>query len=357
MSVWKLYAKKIVLVLVVIIVFVGSGIIILESNNEQNKSQSSLEYTNKYEEFVDECSSGEYEKAIQLTENLREPYKSYYKDYVTYAMKIDGWVGTEQELYAWLEDYFKFEDISKYAKTEFPSKMGNQIQVWKDVHDAKAEFDKNKEYFLDAFEWQPKYNQIVKTYYTEMYNYMWQNREFFKNDVVDGRVYIPYSNCIELDEKAFDTYKKAIKDFEDLQSSYKLNDDFKTLFRDELAMIERVYEAYSEYTITAMVTQEYSAGEVVIYSEEGAKNNYEILTNYYSINALNLTEEDHDRGWLWQIFSDEELPEHIKDISAAGFDLYSIVKRCYPGVEIEIVESELVDNGKIFDEIFLVDTQ
>ena len=160
MSVWRLYVKKFVLALVVIIVLVGGEILIFQSNTGQNKTQDDIEYVNKYEQFVDECSNGEYEKALQLAENFKEPYKSYYKDYVTYAMELDGWVGTEEELYTWLEDYFEFVGQSGYTKTEFPSEMGNRIQVWKEVSDVKTVFDENKEYYLEAFKWQPRYNEI-----------------------------------------------------------------------------------------------------------------------------------------------------------------------------------------------------
>lgn len=358
MSVWKLYIKKIVLAVVIVIVLIGGGILVLESNNASDKTQNDLQYINKYEQFVDECSSGEYKKALELAENFKEPYKSYYKDYVTYAMELDGWVGTEQELYAWLEDYFKFLDKSGYGKMEFPDEMGNQIQVWKQVYDIKIEFDENKEYFLEAFKWQPQYNEIVSTYYWEIYDCMWKNREFFKNEVVDGKVNIPISDSVELNEKAFDAYKMVTDNFEMLQANYKLNDDFKKLFEDELYMIKTEYECYSKYAITAIVNGDYREGDYATYGEEAAKSNYEVLSNAYRLNNFTyMSKEERDRGWSWEIFSGEELPEYVEDISAAAFDLYSIAKKCCPNAKIEIVESQLVSRGKIFDEIFSEDNQ
>ena len=162
---------------------------------------------------------------------------------------------------------------------------------------------------------------------------------------------------MELNEKVFDAYKMVTDDLEKLQANYKLNDDFKRLFEDELYMIKTEYECYSKYAITSIVNGDYQDGDFAIYSEEAAKNNYEVLSNAYRLNSIYISKEEHDRELTWEIFSGEELPEYVEDISAAAFDLYSIAKKCYPNAEIKIVESQLVNNGKIFDEIFPVDAQ
>lgn len=347
MSVGKLYKWKIVSIIVVIVGIVFAGLMLYKSYAEQKEVERILLQENKFQEIVDECSNKQYESALGLADKLQEPYKSYYKDYVTYAMELDGWVGTEQELYIWLEEYFKFLDESGYINTEFQEGINIEVQVWSKVNDTKMKFNEKKDFISEAFLWQPQYNQIVRNYYTEIYELMWQNREFFKGEVVDGIVKIPVSSIIELDEKAFNLYKTSSNELENLQNNYKLNDDFKDFFADELNRMEDVYSNYSDFAISSMVSEDYQERENVYFSEENAANNYEVLSNAFSLNGLLFVSFDRE-STLGGMFLGEDLPEFVDDISEGAFYLYAMVKEIYPSVEIESIESELVNGGDIY---------
>lgn len=73
--------------------------------------KSKAEDTAYMREIYMNYSEGDFETALQMSEELPKPFRDYYVDFIQKRIELDDWSGTEEELYAWMEDTFDLFDF------------------------------------------------------------------------------------------------------------------------------------------------------------------------------------------------------------------------------------------------------
>ncbi|MBQ3162968.1 MAG: hypothetical protein IJC02_00265 [Lachnospiraceae bacterium] len=301
---------------------------------------------------------GEYQQALAEANKLEEPYKSYYVDYINYAIEINEWNDTDDALYAWLLEFY--ESYKKYSQVDFTNNIKN-MKLW-DVPIEEPVFEAELEYIEEALVWYPQYCTVKNSFYDHLFSQMKKNSDLYLAVPEDGYVKICAPEVAADYEAMKVSYDGFVKCIEDIRSSYKMNEEFNSYLDEELLVMKDFYEngyiRSSLYTIYEDAINEKSSGVVIagqsrddfLYvSEENAKHNYELILNNYD--AIVYGGESIEDMFMEALASSDS--NEVRNNSIVVLEMYNIIKNMYVLEKLEVQsDPNEVDITEIYEKYF-----
>lgn len=331
-----------IMLLVGIIIVLVAGVLGVDIYRN-NKLASDIEAW--YEAYE----SNQYDVANEIASNLDDPYKSYYLDYISFAIELDDWAGTDEQLCSWLEKLFVYCEEKGYADISFPDSVDSGYCVWAKVAEQQEVFEEQKDYILDAIIWQPEYCNLVEEYYTSMYEIMWKNRELLQTTAVDGLIWIPVNSASQITTDAFDIYNNVKNELQRLEYEYTLNQTCAEMFEDELKKIEEAYTTYMHSAVE--VIEDSNEDGYILLDEVMVLNKYEQITELYNNHAgyIKLSEEADVLNNLNKSYFENKYNHRISPVAYALHDMIDEMFSC----EFKISNAEWVEDAfSYYEEIF-----
>lgn len=333
--------KKIWIISILIIIAFVAGVIGIDIYKE-------IKLVNDVELWYEAFKSEQYVLAKEMACDLEEPYKSYYTDYTAFAIELENWTGTDEELCSWLERFFVHCEGKGYADIIFPDAVDSEYCVWNNVVVQQEVYNQQKEYILDAIQWQPEYRKTMEEYYTTMYKILWDNRELFKTPAINGEVWIPLSSAYEINSEAFRIYHVSDNALRKLEAEYTLAEMYTGVFETDFKKMEDLYGTY-ESSAVALINDGNEDGYIFFY-EDTALDNYNKVTENYDLHIGYI-------DGLGQLESFENLNlyylEEIYDcnISPVAYSLHDIIDNMFY-CKFKISNAEWIDEIAIYEECF-----
>lgn len=301
------------------------------------------------EAWYEAYESNQYDVANKIASNLDNPYRSYYLDYTSFAIELESWEGTDEQLCSWLEQLFVYCEEKGYADIAFPDSVDSGYCVWAKVAEQQEVFEEQKDYILDAIIWQPEYCNLIEEYYTAMYEIMWKNRELLQTTAVDGLIWIPVNSASQISTDAFDIYNNVKNELQRLEYEYTLNQTCVEMFEDELKNIEDAYATYMRSAVEAI--KDSNGDGYILLDEAMALDKYEEITELYNTHASYIkVSEEIDVLQNLNKYNFENKYNHR--ISLVAYALHDMIDEMF-SCEFKISNAEWIEDAfTYYEEIF-----